>query len=86
MSFSAACMACLWRSVEEPAEALTCRAFPEGIPWDIISGWVSHREPYPGQDDPGVVYEPDPMNPRAPARDAKITSGDPSVPREDRLL
>jgi hypothetical protein len=32
-----------------------CRAYPNGIPWPIMSGEVSHMTPLPG--DGGVQYE-----------------------------
>jgi hypothetical protein len=32
-----------------------CAAFPDGIPTDILTGKVSHKKPYAG--DNGIVFE-----------------------------
>jgi hypothetical protein len=37
-------------------KGLTCDAFPEGIPVDVLSGDEPHFDPLPG--DNGIQYEP----------------------------
>jgi len=50
------CSDCKHRTV------LRCKAFPDGIPKELLNGRWDHREPYPG--DNGFLYEPsDPMKP-----------------------
>ena len=39
-----------------------CKAFPQGIPEELLEGKWDHTEPYPG--DNGILYDPvDPENP-----------------------
>ena len=38
-----------------PKGAVTCRAFPQGIPKDILFRRADHTKPYPG--DNGIQYE-----------------------------
>lgn len=37
-------------------DRMTCRAFPDGIPADIIESDADHTQPYPG--DHGIRYAP----------------------------
>ncbi len=38
------------------SDAISCKAFPEGIPIMILSNQVAHTKPYPG--DKGIRFEP----------------------------
>lgn len=42
---------------------LTCRAFPNGIPKEVLCGEHKHTTPYPG--DNGIVFEPKERYPTA---------------------
>ena len=37
-------------------DANTCAAYPDGIPVEIMSAMIAHRQPYPG--DNGIQFEP----------------------------
>jgi hypothetical protein len=49
------CLECT-RFHEENEEALTCDAFPDGIPEAIIMSSADHRQPFPG--DNGLRFNP----------------------------
>lgn len=44
---------CMW--CVHKRDGMTCAAFPEGIPEEIITSRVIHTVPYPG--DNGIQYE-----------------------------
>lgn len=49
------CMGCRFFNHSEP-EGFTCKAFPEGIPEEIVMGDFDHRTPYPNDND--IQYKP----------------------------
>lgn len=48
-----------WRCVKckhQIRGTFTCKAFPDGIPEEVLSGRANHCKPYPG--DHGIQWEP----------------------------
>jgi hypothetical protein len=45
-----------WRCARYDPLTITCAAFPQGIPKEILNGEFIHTQPYPG--DNGILFEP----------------------------
>ena len=45
-----------WLGDEESSERIVCKAFPDGIPIEIIANIFDHDKPYPG--DHGIRFSP----------------------------
>ena len=55
MSESAQCFVCKnFIALDADAHG-TCKAFPDGIPTELLDSMVKHTNPYPG--DRGILYE-----------------------------
>ena len=52
------CLECARYHAHSTTPGLTCDAFPEGIPDDIIFGETDHIAPYPS--DHGLQFQPKP--------------------------
>lgn len=50
------CAGCARLNRDPEAETLTCSAFPEGIPDEIVHNRADHREPFLG--DNGLQFQP----------------------------
>ena len=49
------CIRCMHYNRTFESTRLTCAAFPDGIPDEIVFGITSHHRPYPG--DNGIVFK-----------------------------
>lgn len=47
------CMACT--RYNDDGFPMTCKAYPDGIPEEVLNSSIDHREPY--DDDQGIVFE-----------------------------
>lgn len=55
------CMNEYARNEDDDSFPPACRAYPDGIPVEILHSSVDHRQPYPG--DGGILYDPGPGSP-----------------------
>ena len=49
------CLKCTWFHYDDQ-DNNACDAYPDGIPWEIITSGHDHALPYPG--DHGIQFEP----------------------------
>ena len=49
------CETCKWLRINKKERLYACKAYPEGIPMEIVSNKIDHRKPYNG--DNGIRYE-----------------------------
>lgn len=56
------CIECVY--FRRNGKGLTCKAFPKGIPDDILFSRHDHRQAFEG--DRGIVFEQDPERPAPP--------------------
>jgi len=50
------CEKCKWQYVDYDKKVYACKAFPDGVPMEIIRWKADHRKPYKG--DNGIQFEP----------------------------
>lgn len=58
--------------------SLSCAAFPEGIPTELLEGKADHRRPFPG--DREIRFEPDWAAPREALAQLSVLSMEPERP------